>query len=544
MTRRERAVFMLAASIFAISGIFVAWSAYHRATEEVPARGGRFAEGVIGQPMFVNPLLANGNGPDEDLMRLVFGDMGDLAESYAESPDGKSWTMTLKEGLSWDDGEPITASDVVFTIETAQDESAGSAQTGTWQGVIAEKISDREVRFTLREKNSFFENLARSLKIAPEHIFAGIPTTNMRLSDYNLEPVGSGPYSWAGKDVGKDGFIREVRLVPSATYQGDAPLIPEFSVRFYKNEEDLVEAFNAKEIDGMGGISHARIPSLAIKHQLETIYLPRYYAIFFNKSTNPALKEEAVRRALSRAIDRKRIVNEVFGGYAAPSYGPMNPGTEGYDAETDRREEGAFAENAGGGLEAAGWLMNPEDGVRYKSVGKERLKLRIDVVVPDIPFLVQAMEIAKEAWKRAGVETNVTVMETGMVAETALRTRNYQALLFGNVLKRDPDIYAFWHSSRKFHPGLNLSLYDNDDADALLEAIRRGEGGEEKRNEALKKLQRMITEDAPAAFLMNPAYIYVLADDVKGFDGKRSASAHDRLENAASWYRKTKRVLK
>ena len=201
MTRRERAVFMLAASLCAISGIFVSWSAYYRATEEVPASGGSFTEGVVGQPMFVNPLIANGNGPDEDLMELIFSDMGDLAESYAENPDGKSWTVTLKEGLAWDDGKPITAADVVFTVETMQGGDAGSAQAGTWQGVIAEKISDREVRFTLREKNAFFESLARSLRIAPEHVFAGIPPTNMRLSDYNLEPVGSGPYSWAGADV-------------------------------------------------------------------------------------------------------------------------------------------------------------------------------------------------------------------------------------------------------------------------------------------------------------------------------------------------------
>lgn len=535
---------MLAASLFAISGIFVSWSAYYRLTEEIPAEGGSFTEGVIGQPSFINPLIANGNGPDEDLMELLFSDMGELAESYAGSPDGKSWTMTLKEGLSWDDDKPITAADMIFTIETIQDQDAGSPGAGAWQGIIAEKISDREVRFTLREKNAFFENLARSLRIAPEHIFAGIPITNMRLSDYNLEPVGSGPYSWEGTDVEKDGFIREIRLAPNGKYHGTPPLVPEFSIRFYENEEDLARAFNAKQIDGAGGVSQTTLPSLAIEYDLKAIYLPRYYALFFNKSTNPALKEKAVRQALSRSIDRARIVSEVFEGYASPSYGPISPGIEGYDSDKGSGQGTMSPEAAGKMLETEGWLMNPEDGVRYKSMGKERIKLRIDVVVPDIPFLVQAMEIVEAGWKRAGAEANITVMNAETVAETALRTRNYQALLFGNVLKRDPDIYAFWHSSRKFHPGLNLSLYDNAEADSILEMVRQGTGDAKGRSDAVLKLQRLIADEAPAAFLFNPAYLYATPKGLKGFEEGSPASASDRLENAASWYRKTKRVLK
>ncbi len=543
LTPRERAAFALAAAFFCISGIFVAWSAYYTATEEAPAQGGSFAEGIVGQPTFVNPLIAGDNEADYDAMELVFADLGDLTETVTENPGGKTWTIALKKNLAWDDGKPLDADDIVFTVETMQDPDNRSPKAGAWQGVIAEKISDTEIRFTLKDQYAFFGRILWSLKVAPQHIFSGIPVANMRLSKYNLEPVGSGPYSFASIATDKDGFVREMKLTANSRYAGKAPFIPSFSLKFYRTETAMKDDFDAKRIDGMGGISPALAEKIAIGHRLASLPLPRYYALFFNQSTHTALKEKVVRQALAGIIDRKQIIDAAFGGYAAAEYGPIPPSVEGYDESAYTGRE-VTREGVNAALDGAGWLVNPEDGVRYKTIGKDRTKLQLDVVVPDVPFLVTAIGVVKEQWATIGVRTNVIVMNSDDVARGALRTRNYQVLMYGNVLKGNPDVFSFWHSSRKFYPGLNLSLYGNKDVDALLEAVRAGTGGEAGRAVALARLQRIIADDAPAAFLFDPTYLYAVPTDLKGLSEVAPVSPADRLNGVANWYLKTERAFK
>ncbi len=544
LTVRERAVFAAATALFAISGLFAAWGTYYAATEEVPASGGSYAEGIVGQPTFVNPLTASGNEADYDLMELVFSDLGSLAESSAESKDDKVWTVTLKKGLAWDDGKDLTADDVVFTVETIQDINAYSLQSGAWQGIIAEKISDTEIRFTLKDPYAFFPGIWKALKVTPEHIFSGIPAANLRLSEYNLEPVGNGPYSWKGMSAEKDGFIREVSLAANPRYHGTKALMPSFTLRFYRTRQELIGDFNAKKIDGAGGILPEEEAKLAIGHRLASFYLPRYYALFFNQSTNPALKEKAVRQALVRVIDRKEIVHGAFLGFAAAALGPVPQTATGYDEEAYAENGTASPEAIRASLDAAGWLMNPEDGVRYKGEGASRTALRFDVVTPDIPFLKATMDIVAKEWKTIGVEAKIAVTDPEEITRTALRTRNYQIILYGNVLKGDPDLFAFWHSSRKFYPGLNLALYDNKEADTLLESVRKGGESRADQDAALAKIQRMVADDAPAAFLMSPAYLYAIPTGLKGMAEAPLVSPSDRLLGAESWYVKTKRVLK
>ena len=534
---------MLALAAFAVSGLFVSWSAYYAATEEIPAPGGSWAEGVVGQPTFVNPLIAQDNDPDRDAAELVFADLGALAEPIVPGTDGRVWNVTLKKGLKWSDGESMTADDVVFTVETLQDPDARSPQAGAWQGIIAEKTGEGEIRFTLKDPYAFFGNTLSLLKIAPKHVFGGIPAANLRLSKYNLEPVGSGPYAFAAIATEKDGFVREMAFAANPRYAGTPPLIPSFTLEFYRTEDAMLADFNAKKIDGMGGIDPMLAKKIAVGHRLMTLALPRYYAIFFNQSTHPALKEQAVRRALAGAIDRKALADKALGGYAAAAYGPIPQSAEGYD-------ESAYAgtklsrKEAEGALDAAGWLVNPEDGIRYKTAGGTRTALKFDVVTPDVPFLVSAMKAVADEWAAIGVRANPAVSSPEDIAKNALRTRNYQMLLYGNVLKGDPDAFAFWHSSRKFWPGLNLSLYGSKEADALLESVRKGAGTKAETDATLAKLQRIIAADAPAAFLFDPTYLYAVPANLKGFSDASPASPSARLKGVEKWYLKTRRAFK
>lgn len=540
MTRRERVVFFIALATCAVAGLFVATNAYYGATEEMPRTGGSFTEGIVGQPTSINPLTANGSDADMTAIELLFPSVNDIMESYVISPNRKTFSVTLKKDLVWDDGKPLTADDVVFTVETVQDLTIRSPQAGAWQGVIAEKTNDNEVRFTLREPYAFMGDVVRRLKIAPRHIFGAIPAANLRLSHYNLEPVGAGPWKFKQMATERNGFITEMDFVANPRYYGPQPFITSLSLRFYPNEEQAIAAWNARRIDGFGGIEAKNADALLVGHRLVSLSLPRYYAVFFNPNTHPALKDTIVRRALALAINRKKITHDAFNDYAAAADGPLTPQTKGYDASV-YEQAGDSVQNARRLLEKSGWLVNPEDGIRYKTMGKNRVKLEFTAIVPDLPFLMRTITIVQSDWAAIGVKVNLSPMGAEEMQRGPLKTRNYEMAVFGNILKGNPDVFAFWHSSQKFYPGLNLALYDNKIADAILEKTQRAEQVDEAQ---LKKLEELIRDDAPAAFLVNPNYLYAIPNNLRGFNAEGVVSPADRLAGAAQWYVRTKRQFK
>jgi len=525
-----------------VAGGFFAINAYYAATHEMPAAGGSYTEGLLGQPVFINPLIANNNTVDYTLVKLLFSTLGDISESSAISPDKKTWTVTLQKNLVWDDGKNLTADDVIFTVETIQDTNAQAPSAPAWNNIIAEKINTDEVRFTLKTPYAFFADSLKELTIAPKHIFGAIPAANLRRSRYNIEPVGSGPYMLQSLTTLKDGFITRLTLTANPRYHKKPPLIPTFTVQLYRTEQALIKDFNVKKIDGLGELSPERTQELSIGHRLHVLRIPRYYAIFINQNAHPALKEKAVRQALERTVDRAALIKEVFHGYAETIQGPLTPTIRGYNGSPYPPRRDINLSEIKNELDAHGWLVDPKNGIRYKTINKNPVKLHFEIVTPDIPFLTHTMEIIKEAWAAIGIEAKLVVMNPEEVNANVIKTRNYQMLIFGNSLKSNPDVFSFWHSSQKFYPGLNLALYDNKTADAILESLRK-ESDETAQKEKVGELERLLAEDVPALFLYNPSYLYATREDLRGLTDDVVNAPAERFSKVNEWYVKTKRIF-
>lgn len=541
LTRLERQIFQGALIIFALSSLLNGANAFYRKTVLAPIEGGSYTEGVVGQPIAINPLIAAGNEADRDLIELLFSDLSELMADYKLSDDQKSWTIELKENLFWSDGEPITADDVIFTVGAIQNPDTYSPLAQAWQSVAAEKLNEREFRFTLKIPYAFFLDNLRSLKIVPQHIFGAIPTANLRLSDYNLEPVGSGPYLFLNFAKRKDGFISDYRLRANQAYIGGLPLIQELRFKFFPKLEEAVAAFNRKEIDGLGGLSPSDLGDLKIGYQLRELNIPRYYAIFMNPSTAPALNQKEIREAIALVTDRGNLIQTVLAGRGIAIAGPLYPDIEGYDPEVS--ETARFSpKDAVELLETKGW-RNSEGGIRVKKIGKEELKLEFEIIVPDIDFLAETVSILKEDLQKIGIRLTPITVDPSEVAGEIIKTRNYQMIIFGNILKNNPDVFSFWHSSERFHPGLNLALYNNKIVDGLLESIRKN-FDDTSRLRDLKKLQNILTEEKPAIFLFSPNYLYAAPKDLGGFNNKIIAAPSNRFDDVNKWYLKTARVFK
>ncbi len=546
-SRKELLFFLIASGVFLISFSLSLAEFVIQKTKIVAISGGDYSEGIVGQPSFINPVLAN-NDTDRDLIKLVFSDLGRLAESYKVSEDGKIWRYRLKESVNWQDGEKITSDDIIFTIETIQNPDVYSPTFQNWQGIGVQRISEREVEFKLPTPYVFFKAVLEDLKPIPKHIFAKIPAANLRLSDYNLQPIGSGPYKILAFEKQSDGFIDSYTLERNDNYFGDKAYLKKLRVVFYASEDEIINAFNGGEIDGFGLMNNRDLVKIIFPHQVFPFKMLKYYAIFFNYYSHPAIKERNVRMALDLAINKEELAKKAFGDYATAVFGPLIPGVEGFHLSPSQGDNmRATVDKTNKILDDSGWILN-EEGVRQKMIGKESVKLEFTLVVPQIPILIETAELIKQEWGKIGVRTDLSIVSLSEINNQIIKTRDYQMIIFGNILGKSPDLYSFWHSSEKFYPGLNLSLYENKTSDKLIESIREN-FNYRKRLADLLDLQSLIASDYPAVFLYSPDYLYIgkkkfyRFESLVGEDNFISFPS-DRFNNIEKWYVKTARVFK
>ncbi len=541
-TKTERRIFQVSLALFLTSGLLLGILIFLTKTVAVPASSSLYKEGIIGQPIAINPILAGTNDADRDLIELLFAGLLDLTENYKNSSDGQTWNLTLKDNLKWSDGKPIASDDVIFTLDSIQNSENRSPLFLTWQGVVINRINEKELEFTLRTPYAFFLQNLKELKIIPKHIFSAIPVENFRLSNYNLEPVGSGPYKFVSSEKQKNGFITAYHFASNEYYSDKKPYLKNFDVKFYSSSPDLIKAFNQKLIDGFGGLNPKNINDLKLSNEILEKSIPRYYAIFLNKNAKPSLNDKNVVSALNLASNKENIINQVLAGKALIVNQPILPVMDGYDRLSDLGNEFSI-EKANELLNKSGWAINEKTGVRGKKIGKQNESLEYSIIVPQIPFLTETVDLLKADWGKIGVKLNPVILNPTDVSSEVIKTRNYQMIIFGNILRKDPDIFSFWHSSEKFYPGLNLSLYDNKKVDALLESIRKNLD-ENSRNSQLSQLEKLISSDQPAIFLYSPTYLYVAPKDFGGFEEKTINMPSNRFQGVNQWYLKTTRVFK
>jgi len=540
LSNRERIAFILALVVAISSGTTLAAVFIEKNTLVVPAYGGEYIEGIVGQPAFINPVLAK-NESDKSLIRLIFSNITDVAENILSSEDRRTWKVRLKENTLWHDGEKLTSDDIIFTVQRIQDPESQSPASAIWQGIVAQRISEREVQFSLGIPYPLFERThLKTLYILPKHLFADIPTANWRLSDFNLKPVGSGPYRFESFERGEGGFISFMKLRAvrgEETKQG--PYIKRFDIRFFTNRKDAIESYNAGHIDGISGVEPSELGLIRRPYNLIRFKFPSYYAVFLNQTQHLALKDKAVREALSRVIDRAQIGESIFHNLGAEAYGPI---PEFALNEDDNAPKRISIQEANALLENAGWLIEASN-IRAKKIKEGSLTLEFQLTVPDVSFLKDTAEQLKMTWEKIGAKITLKILPPEEVLEKIIKNREYQMLLFGNVLNSTLDPFSFWHSSERFYPGLNLSLYNSKEADKAIEAFRQS-ANDNERKEKLLEFQQIIAEDIPAIFLYTPDYLYVTTNDLKGVPLEIIGEGAERLNNVEKWYLKTARILK
>jgi len=462
----------------------------------------------------------------------------DLAESYIIEGD-TLYTFKLKNNILWHDGELVTADDVVFTIRLIQDPKYASPIRLNWQGVEIEKIDDLTVSFKLTNPYSpFLENT--TVGILPKHIWENVPPKSFPLAEANLQPIGSGPYKFEKFQKDSAGNIKSYSLKINDKYY-PAPHIERIVFKFFDSEEEALEAFKKGEVTAMNFVSGYNTAQTDYAH-LYKFSLPRYFAVFLNQSKSEVLAQKEVREALAYATDRDQIIDISTAGMGIPSYGPMVPELLGYNPQIEEKYKFSL-DRAIEILEENRWLDTDADGTREKKLGNSEIPtpLEINLTTVEWPELERVMRALKEQWEKTGARVTITAYTLGELQQEHIRPREYEALLFGQLIGIDPDPFSFWHSSQKKDPGLNLSLYDNKTADKLLEEARQTLDSQ-AREEKYLLFQETLANDIPAIFLYSPNYLYPVNNEVGGIGEGKISDPSWRFADVHEWYIDTKRI--
>lgn len=521
-------IFSLILGLFFLGKVFL-----FQITIEVPKSGGSLKLGLICHPSLINPVFVSTNDCDRDLVELIYDSLvtinnqGEfvpkLADKIEISPDGKTYTIFLKNNLFWHDGAPFTSEDVVFTIETIQNPKIKSPLRLNWEGIVVEPISKSVIRFNLRNPyEPFIQHL--TLKILPKHIWSSIEPENFALTEYNLKPIGIGPYLFESLEKDKRGKILNFSLLANRYYHSGSPYINSLVFYFYDSYEDAKQALLKKEIEGFSPVELKDIDFFENKKSVDVkkLVLPGYYAIFYNLKNTIFTPE--IREALELAIDKNLLVKEILKNQVYPLNSIFLP---------------PFKENE----KLNSISLNEAKKILEKAGYNQEKPLKFKLSIPKIQEVIQVSNFIISSWQKIGVEVEPEILETQDLIREIIETRNYDALFFGEIIGLRGDLYSFWHSSQIEPPGLNLSLYKNKLLDQLIEE-NRSTLNIEKKQENFKKIKEIFEKDKPALFLYNAYYFYLLPNKIKGNKIELANFASERFSDVFKWYIYTQRKLK
>ncbi len=339
LNQKERIILISLLILFFSSSAFLTFNFYFENTEIKPAFGGEYSEGIVGHPRFINPIYATANDADRDLVELIFSGLmkydhngeiiPDLIENYDIKDDGKIFELELKENIFWHDDQKFSADDVIFTIQTIQNSNYKSPLRANWLGVEIEKISKNKLRFKLKNPyNSFLERL--TLKILPAHIWQNISPENFTLSDYNLNPIGTGPFQLKNLKQNGNNSVASLTLERFQNYFAQKPFLEKISFIFFDSKKDLINSANKGEIKGLT-ISPILSPKITKKELNEYAFsLPRYFSVFLNSEKSEFLKEIEIRQALNFGINRTEMLETILFSKGKAVFSPILPEIYGY----------------------------------------------------------------------------------------------------------------------------------------------------------------------------------------------------------------------
>ena len=516
-----------------------------RLVSPVPARGGVYTEALVGKLQRLNPVLDYYNQADRDVDRLIFSSLikfdaqglpvSDLASTWGISFDGLTYNFELRENALWHDGEPVTADDVAFTIDLMRDPSSvlpDDLKT-FWNEIEVNVLNAKTLQIKLSEPFAPLMDYL-SFGVLPKHLLAGMAYTDIINSEFNLNPVGSGPYKFT-KVLSEGSQISTVILNSNPDYYDKVPFLQEYVFKYYP---DSASAFNAYLQGAVNGVSSLdkTILSEALRNPGLSVYSavkPEITMIIFNLNNSGVefFKDKNIRRALLMGLDRRGMINTMLHGQGVIADVPLLPNTWAFYANNPRVDQNI--QQAGDLLKEAGFLIDQTGGGFRKKAGVD---LSFSMVHPNDTYHTLIAEAIKSDWKQIGVNVNLIAAPYDTLVLDYLQPLTYEAALIDLNYSRspDPDPYPFWDKAEQTG-GQNYSQWENNVASQYLEEARVTKDLGE-RAKLYRNFQVIFTEELPALPLFYPVYNFGIDDSILGVRVGPMFDQSDRFWNIGEWF--------
>ncbi len=489
----------------------------------IPTYGGTWNEGIIGVPRYINPVLAT-SAPDKDLVKLVFAGLlkkdsngnliNDMAKNIEKDEDGLTYTVTLNDKIKFQDDIDLTADDIIFTISKIQDKNINSPLAINFEGVTVEKIDNKTIIFHLKKPYIYFkENL--TFGILPKHLLENLSNEEFLMSDFNTNPIGSGPYKI--NNISKDSNIaKEYSFVSNRKYISGRPFIDNLNIYIYQNNEDLLKSLNYGTIEATAYLDQDYFKNIENKEKITILQskLPNIFMLSFNPNKNKILSNKKIRLFLENSIDKNYIVNNIL----------LNSATV---------KNSFFDQNVSLFSPSTEDIKTPEEDTE------------INITTVDIEYLKKIAEYIAESWRAKNIKVNIIVYNLNELVDV-IKNRNFEVLLFGSVIEKDVDLFAYWHSSQRAYPGLNITNYASTKLDNNLNILKNSTNIKE-REISLIDIEEELKKEMPAIPLYSNNLNYIIKDKISGEMIKNKIpismiNTNERFTNIYSWYKSEETV--
>jgi len=471
--------------------------------DPTPTMGDTLVVGSIGDARTLIPILAS-DSASADICGLVFNGLvkyapdltlvGDLAERWDIEDGGLVIVFHLRKNVRWHDGVPFTARDVQFTYDKLIDPHVPTPYSGDFERVKSLTVLD-DYTVEVRYKEPFAPGLASwGMWIMPRHLLEGV---DWQTSPVARQPVGTGPYRFRRWKTGE--FIE---LVANPDYFEHRPHLDRYLYRIIPDQATMFLELSTQQVDLSG------VTPLQYRRQIATSFFQTYYRPFRYPSfgytyvgynlKDPKFADKRVRQALNSAINKEEIIEGVLLGLGRVSTGPFPPESWAYNADISPAPYDP--ERARTLLAEAGWRDTDGDG--WLDRAGTRFAFTLLTNQGNEPRQ-KAAEIIQRRWREIGIDVEIRVVEWSVFIAQFIHTKNFEVILLGWALSRDPDVFDIFHSSKTKPGEFNLGSYQNAEVDRLIVEGRRT-FDQAQRTAIYRRIHALIYEDQPYTFLYVP----------------------------------------
>ncbi|MDT5000707.1 MAG: peptide/nickel transport system substrate-binding protein [Mycobacterium sp.] len=493
-----------AAVIAAMVALFVTVSCSQAQRVDLGQGSGNLIAAIAGEPDQLDPQKTSAYFSFE-VLENVFDTLVEpdanlemrpaLAQAWSISPDQLTWSFQLRKGVTFQDGSPFTADDVVYSYRRIIDEKLSNVDKFSAVTDVSAPDPDTVLIRVKQPTPNLLTNLGGFKGMAI------VQRKNVESGQIATHPVGTGPFAFASQKSGDS-----ITLTANPNYWGGRPKVPGVTFRFISEPSTALSALQAGEIDWTDSIPAQRVAQLKNDDSIKLAVTPSndYWYLALNEAREP-WRDPRVRQAIAYAIDRKAIVQATSYGTAAANQLAIPEGNPWFTPYEKYRYD----------LDEAKRLL-AEAGAAPKNMDM--------LVTSEYPETVTAAQVIADNLKPLGITVNIRTVDFATWLDEQ-NTGNFDMLMMGWLGNIDPD--DFYYAQHHTDGSSNAQKFSNPDVDRLLDA-GRVEVNRQARQQDYAKAAAIIADQVSYIYLYNPSVIQAWATNLSGYEARRDGAIRFR----------------